>query len=55
MWANFSPDLEKIIDTLEEVVDATEAKPYDPVSEVPMDEQKLFCTFLVYLYFILIL
>lgn len=40
MWTNLSPDLKKIIQIPELIVDATEARPYDPISEVPMEDQK---------------
>lgn len=40
MWANFSPDIKEIIQMRELVVDANEARPYDPISEVSMDDQK---------------
>jgi len=40
MWNNFSPELREIIQTHELAVDAIEARPYDPISEVPMEDQK---------------
>lgn len=40
MWTNISPDLTNIIQMSELVVNAIEARPYDPVSDVPMEEQK---------------
>jgi len=40
MWNNFSPDLKEIIQIRELAVDAIEARPYDPISEVPMEDQK---------------
>lgn len=40
MWTNLSPRLREIIQIPELIVDATEARPYDPVSEVPMEDQK---------------
>lgn len=41
MWNNFSPDLKEIIQIRELAVDAIEARPYDPISEVPMEDQKV--------------
>lgn len=40
MWTNLSPDLKEIIEMRELFIDTVEARPYDPVSEVPMDDQK---------------
>lgn len=40
MWANFSPNLNEIIQMSELVVDAIEARPFDPISEVSMEDQK---------------
>jgi len=40
MWTNFSLNLKEIIQMRELVIDTIEARPYDPVSEVPMDDQK---------------
>lgn len=40
MWNNFSPDLKEIIQIPELAVDTIEARPYDPISEVPMEDQK---------------
>jgi len=40
MWNNFSSDLKEIIQIPELAVDAIEARPYDPISEVPMEDQK---------------
>jgi len=40
MWNNFSPELREIIQIRELAVDAIEARPYDPISEVPMEDQK---------------
>lgn len=41
MWNNFSPDLKEIIQIPELAVDTIEARPYDPISEVPMEDQKV--------------
>lgn len=40
MWANFNLDLKEIIQMPEFNVDVVEAKPYDPVSDVSMEDQK---------------
>lgn len=40
MWTKFSPDLENIIKLHTLIVDVNEAKPYDPISEVSMEDQK---------------
>jgi len=40
MWTNFSPGLKEIIEMHELAIDTIEARPYDPVSDVPMDDQK---------------
>jgi hypothetical protein len=40
IWDNFSPDLKEVIQIRELVVNAIEARPYDPISEVPMEDQK---------------
>lgn len=40
MWTNLNMDLKKIIQMPELVIDINEAKPYDPVSEVSMEDQK---------------
>ncbi|KAF0730149.1 protein timeless, partial [Aphis craccivora] len=40
MWNNFSPNLKEIIQ-MHEQVNAIEARPYDPISEVPMEDQKV--------------
>lgn len=40
MWTNLNTDLKEIIQTPELVVDVNEAKPYDPISEVSMEDQK---------------
>lgn len=39
MWNNFSPNLKEIIQ-MHEKVNAIEARPYDPISEVSMEDQK---------------
>ncbi|XP_015364645.1 PREDICTED: protein timeless homolog [Diuraphis noxia] len=41
MWNNFSPELKEIIQIRELAVDVIEARPYDPISEVPMEDQKV--------------
>uniref|UniRef100_A0A2H8TU68 Protein timeless n=1 Tax=Melanaphis sacchari TaxID=742174 RepID=A0A2H8TU68_9HEMI len=41
MWDNFSPDLKEIIQIRELVVNVVEARPYDPISEVSMEDQKV--------------
>lgn len=40
MWTNISLDLEEIIKMHELIVDANEIKPYDPISEISMEDQK---------------
>jgi len=40
MWNSFSPDLKEIIQTCDLIVNAVEARPYDPISEIPMEDQK---------------
>lgn len=40
LWTNLSPGLREIIQIPELIIDATEAKPYDPISDVPMEDQK---------------
>lgn len=40
MWNDFSSDLKEVIQMHDLVVDALEARPYDPVSEVSMEDQK---------------
>lgn len=40
MWNNFCPDLKEIIQIRELAVNVIEARPYDPISEVPMEDQK---------------
>jgi hypothetical protein len=40
LWNNLSPGLKEIIEIPDLIIDATEAKPYDPISEVPMEDQK---------------
>lgn len=39
-WTNIIPDLTNIVQMSELVVNAIEVRPYDPVSDVPMEEQK---------------
>lgn len=39
MWTDFSSDLKEVIQS-NLVVDTIEARPYDPVSEVPIEDQK---------------
>uniref|UniRef100_A0A2S2NUZ1 Protein timeless n=1 Tax=Schizaphis graminum TaxID=13262 RepID=A0A2S2NUZ1_SCHGA len=41
IWDNFSPDLKEVIQIRELVVNAIEARPYDPISEVSMEDQKV--------------
>ncbi|XP_025415567.1 protein timeless homolog isoform X4 [Sipha flava] len=41
LWNNLSPGLKEIIEIPDLIIDATEAKPYDPISEVPMEDQKV--------------
>lgn len=40
MWNDFSSDLKEVIQMDDLVVDAIQSRPYDPVSEVPMEDQK---------------
>lgn len=40
IWNNFTLDLEEIIKMRELIVDANEVKPYDPISEISMEDQK---------------
>ncbi|XP_050054655.1 protein timeless homolog isoform X3 [Aphis gossypii] len=40
MWNNFSTNLKEIIQ-IHEQVNVIEARPYDPISEVPMEDQKV--------------
>lgn len=40
MWNDFSSDLKEVIQMNDLVVDALQSRPYDPVSEVPMEDQK---------------
>ncbi|XP_050538805.1 protein timeless homolog [Daktulosphaira vitifoliae] len=40
-WDNIFPTLKKIMQTNNLIVDAVEARPYDPVSVIPMEDQKI--------------
>lgn len=40
LWSNVGSSLKEIVQIRELLVDAIEARPYDPVSEVPMEDQK---------------
>jgi len=44
MWTNLSQDIKEIIQMCEGVIDVNEARPYDPVSEISMEDQKYIKT-----------